>query len=148
MLDDIATIRETIEKHSGLGQELLLVLHSAGGFLGSAAMDGFALNARKEKGLKGGVAGIFFLAAGIAPEGFKHQPLPFFEYDVTLSLSLSLTQIFWFLVPFSAKALTVPRAAQSTANPPKPCSSTTYHPPKQLLGSANSNRNLLLDGTT
>ena len=98
MLDDIATIRETIEKHSGMGQELLLVLHSAGGFLGSAAMDGFALPARKEKGLKGGVAGIFFLAAGIAPEGFKHQPLPFFEYDVTLSLIRFFRPFFQFQV--------------------------------------------------
>ena len=54
MDDDVANIRSTIVKIVEAEQEVLLVLHSAGGFLGSAAINGLTTKARKEQGLKGG----------------------------------------------------------------------------------------------
>ena len=83
MNDDILAIRSTVSKLVDDGQHVVLVLHSAGGFLGSNAIEGLSLKARQEKQIPGGVSKIVFVAAGIAPEGFKHAPLPFFTYDVT-----------------------------------------------------------------
>jgi len=77
MEDDIAAVRATVEKVIGDGHDVLLVLHSAGGFLGSNAIEGLSAKARSEKGLKGGVVKIVFLAGAVFPEGFKHGPLPF-----------------------------------------------------------------------
>lgn len=82
MLDDIAAIRATVSNLVDKGQQVVLVLHSSGGFLGSNAIEGLSLKARQEKQLEGGVSKIIFLTGGIASEGFKHAPLPFFTYDV------------------------------------------------------------------
>jgi hypothetical protein len=83
MNDDIANIRSTISKVVEAEQEVLLVLHSAGGFLGSAAFEGLTTKARKEKGMKGGVVKILFIAAGILPLGTTPPMLPFFEFGVS-----------------------------------------------------------------
>ena len=73
-------IQETIE--AGECQEVLLVLHSAGGFLGSMAIEGLSVDERKANGEKGGVVKIVFLAGAIWPEGFLHGPLPCFDFKV------------------------------------------------------------------
>ena len=80
--DDIAAVRSTITDLVDAGEDIILVLHSAGGFLGSEAASGLDVKARLEAGLKGGVSKIVFLAGAVWPEGFKHGPLPFFTYDV------------------------------------------------------------------
>lgn len=82
--DDVRGIRAAIEPLVLDGKELLLVLHSAGGFLGAQAIRGLSAKHRAEEGKAGGVRMIVFLAAGVWAEGFHHQPLPFFEYDVSL----------------------------------------------------------------
>lgn len=82
MNDDILAIRSTVSKLVDNGRHVVLVLHSAGGFLGSNAIEGLSLKAQQEKQLPRGVSKIVFVAAGIALEGFKHAPLPFFTYDV------------------------------------------------------------------
>lgn len=84
MKDDVAFIRQRIEEavKGGGEQEVLLVLHSAGAFLGSMAIEGLSVKERQAKGQKGGVGKIVFLAGAIWPEGFMHGPLPFFEYEV------------------------------------------------------------------
>lgn len=82
MYDDIAAIRSIIIKLVEKGQHIVLVLHSAGGFLGSNAIEGLSLKARQEKELPGGVSKIVFVAGAVFPEGGKHAPLPFFTYDV------------------------------------------------------------------
>ena len=83
MKDDILAIRSTVTDLVDKGQHVVLVLHSAGGFLGSNAIEGLGLKTRQEKQLPGGVSKIVFLAGGIFPEGFKHAPPPFFTYDVS-----------------------------------------------------------------
>ena len=82
MHDDVAAVRSTVTRLVDKGQNVVLVLHSAGGFLGSNAIKGLSVEARRSEGLKGGVNRIVFLAGAVFPEGFKHSPLPFFTYDV------------------------------------------------------------------
>ena len=60
MHDDIATIRSSVETLTAEDKETVMVLHSAGGFLGSNAIEGLTAKARTAKGLKGGVVGIVF----------------------------------------------------------------------------------------
>jgi pimeloyl-ACP methyl ester carboxylesterase len=79
MADDIASIRATLTTLVASNADVLLVLHSAGGFLGSEAMQGLSARERREQGLEGGVMGIVFLAAGLAPTGHQHVDLPFFD---------------------------------------------------------------------
>jgi len=81
MLDDIATVRTTVEKLVVADLEVVMVLHSAGGFLGSNAIEGLDVKTRGEKGLKGGVTKLVILAGALWPEGFKHGPLPFSVYN-------------------------------------------------------------------
>ena len=82
MKDDVAAIRKAITSTIGEDGEVLLVLHSAGGFLGSMAIEGLSVGERKEKGLAGGVGKIVFLAGALWEEGFQHGPLPFMDYQV------------------------------------------------------------------
>ena len=86
MKEDIAAVRSTIADLVNAGEDVVLVLHSAGGFLGSEAANGLDVKARQEAGLKGGVSKIVFLAGAVWPEGYKHGPLPVFTYDVGIHL--------------------------------------------------------------
>jgi len=82
MKDDVAAIRAHIEIILARGEDVLLALHSAGGFLGSEAMQGLD---KKTRGEQPGVIGIVFLAAAVFPEGYQHQPLPFAVVEVRVS---------------------------------------------------------------
>ncbi|KAJ5594596.1 uncharacterized protein N7459_000804 [Penicillium hispanicum] len=77
MKDDIAAVREKIQHLVTRGDEVLLVLHSGGGFIGSEAMEALSKKERASHGERGGVIGIVFLSAAVFPEGYQHQPLPF-----------------------------------------------------------------------
>jgi len=60
---------------------MVLFLHSAGGFLGSAAIEGLSVDQRAKQGKNGGVKKLVFLSAGILPEGQRHASLPFFDFQ-------------------------------------------------------------------
>lgn len=60
----------------------MLVLHSAAGFLGSAALRGLIKDERQAKQLKGGVIKIVFLCPAIMPEGTTHMYPLFIEIKV------------------------------------------------------------------
>lgn len=79
MDDDIKHLRHDLEMAiREAGSEGVMVLaHSAGGFLVSNAMDGLAASHHREQGKCGGVFMIVFLAAGIAPEGTEQFGGPF-----------------------------------------------------------------------
>ncbi|KAL8831699.1 MAG: hypothetical protein Q9191_000709 [Dirinaria sp. TL-2023a] len=79
MADDIAAIRSAIETVATQEKDVVMVMHSGGGFLGSNAIESLSAKARRERGLKGGVIGIVFLSGAIYPEGFEHGDLPFGE---------------------------------------------------------------------
>lgn len=100
--DDVRGIRSAIEPLVQDGKELLLVLHSAGGFLGAEAIKGLSVKERAEEGKNGGVKMIVFLAAGVWHEGFRHQPLPFFEFDVSLIFLMMSEREYLRLCPVTA----------------------------------------------
>ncbi|KAI4117273.1 MAG: hypothetical protein LQ338_007580 [Usnochroma carphineum] len=82
MKDDVAAIRSVIAPLvEEQGKQVVLVLHSAGGFLGSMAIEGLSCTERGARGEQGGVQKIVFLSGAIWPEGFQHGPLPFFDYQ-------------------------------------------------------------------
>ena len=93
MKDDIATVRSTIADLVEAERDVVLVLHSAGGFLGSNAAEGLDVTTRQKLGMNGGVSKIVFLAGAVLPVGFKHAPLPFFTYDVGIRLSYTLIHL-------------------------------------------------------
>ena len=85
--DDVASIAADLASVvSRAGADgVLVVCHSAGGFLGSSAMRGLTAEARRAEGGAGGAGGVakmVFLAAGIGPEGLEHTPQPFMEFHV------------------------------------------------------------------
>lgn len=87
MLDDIAAIRSAVRKLVESGQEVIMVMHSGGGFLGSNAIEGLGMMARGEA--KGCVTKLIFVAAALYLEGFQHKPLPFFAINVQFDSSCS-----------------------------------------------------------
>ena len=91
MEDDIAAIRKSVETILAEEKDVIMVMHSAGGFLGSNAIKGLSTKKRAEQGLKGGIIGIVFLTAAIYPPGFEHGDLPFGEikvYSILVCLEL------------------------------------------------------------
>ncbi|KAH8203158.1 hypothetical protein TruAng_002679 [Truncatella angustata] len=71
MRDDIDNIRAALKNvvEEAGADGVIAVMHSAGGFIGSSALQGLTLPARKDAKKVGGVLKIVFIAAGIAPEG-------------------------------------------------------------------------------
>ncbi|KAL9637967.1 MAG: hypothetical protein Q9204_001671 [Flavoplaca sp. TL-2023a] len=82
MKDDVASIRSaiapTVEQDE---KDVILVLHSAGAFLGCMAIEGLSIKERSRQGKQGGVRKIVFLSGAVWEEGFQHGPLPFFDYQ-------------------------------------------------------------------
>ncbi|KJZ79772.1 hypothetical protein HIM_00486 [Hirsutella minnesotensis 3608] len=83
MDDDISFIQVEMRKFvDDVGNDpVIVILHSAGGFLGSAAMQGLSVDARKKAGKPGGITRIIAVTAALAPSGFEHKPLPFMKFD-------------------------------------------------------------------
>ena len=81
--DDVKHIRSVIQQLVELDRELVLVCHSAGGFLGSHSIEELSASQRKREGLKGGVVHLAFVAAAVFPEGTFHRDLPFFRIEVS-----------------------------------------------------------------
>lgn len=82
MKDDVAHIRSSIIPLIDEGHSVLLVLHSAAGFLGSNAVEGLSRSSRVKSGQQGGVVRLAFVAGAVFPEGYHHGPLPFFDFKV------------------------------------------------------------------
>ncbi|MCJ1309511.1 hypothetical protein MMC25_003171 [Agyrium rufum] len=120
--DDVAAIRKVIAPLIEIeGKDVLLVLHSAGGFLGSNAIQGLTAKAREAEEKKGGVFKIVFLTAGVAPVGFKHEPLPFFNIQGDKLFGKDpKALLFNDLLPEGADAW----AAKSQHQPAKNCEET------------------------
>ncbi|KAF2035401.1 hypothetical protein EK21DRAFT_54499 [Setomelanomma holmii] len=77
--DDIVGIRSYIEPLVSKGREVVVAAHSAGGFSGSAAVEGLTRKSRNEAGQAGGVIGFAFICAGVYSRGATTVPPPFFE---------------------------------------------------------------------
>ena len=84
MKDDIAHIRKEVTILADEGKEIVMVLDSGAGFLGSNAVEGLSLASREANNQSGGVSKIVFISAAVFPEGFTHGPLPFSVFEVSL----------------------------------------------------------------
>lgn len=64
------------------GKDVILVGHSAGGFLGSHALSEFTPAARKAAGKSGAVVKLAFVAGALFPPGHEHAAAPFMDVQV------------------------------------------------------------------
>jgi pimeloyl-ACP methyl ester carboxylesterase len=69
MQDDAAEIKTAISGLVDSGKEVVLVMHSYGGYPGSEATEGLARADRKQQGKAGGVVALVYVAAWMPPVG-------------------------------------------------------------------------------
>ena len=67
--EDVTLIRNTIQQASDKGEDIVLVVHSAGGVTGSEAAKGMSKAERQEPGKEGGIVRMVYICAFAAPEG-------------------------------------------------------------------------------
>ncbi|KAF2233418.1 alpha/beta-hydrolase [Viridothelium virens] len=77
--DDVQIIRAYLELLVERGHRVILVLHSAGGFLGRSAAKGFTEKERNASGKTGGVARIIYVAAALVQAPGTPYEIPFVE---------------------------------------------------------------------
>lgn len=82
--DDVEAVRSVVLRLVCADREVVLIMHSAGGFIGSEAIKDLGLAQRRQQGKIGGVKKLVFLAGALMPEGSEHQPHPLFWTIVTL----------------------------------------------------------------
>ncbi len=87
--DDVAAVRTPLQELVASGKEIILVMHSAGAFIGSQAIEGLGAEARKAKGEEGGVRKLVYLTGALFPEGAEHPDQPFFEVKVYIHTNIS-----------------------------------------------------------
>ncbi|TLD32568.1 hypothetical protein E2P81_ATG05544 [Venturia nashicola] len=71
MSDDVQAVQAALNKAIGDENDAVLVMHSYGGFPGSAACKGMSKEDRVKEGKKGGVVHLVFISAFAAEEGMK-----------------------------------------------------------------------------
>ncbi|RMZ83536.1 hypothetical protein DV738_g1083, partial [Chaetothyriales sp. CBS 135597] len=82
---DVELIQATVREFADQGKDVLLVLHSYGGVVGSEAVKGLDKATREKEGLKGGISHLYFCSAFIIPENVSisealgNKPLPWFQ---------------------------------------------------------------------
>ena len=88
--DDAAAVRAVLQHLADEGKQIVLVVHSYGGLVGAEAVQGLGQRQRAEKGLKGGVVMLVYLAAFVTPAGksikkmLGGQFLPWMRFEVRL----------------------------------------------------------------
>jgi pimeloyl-ACP methyl ester carboxylesterase len=65
---DVAAVRAALETVVEEGRMVVLLCHCSGGIIGSNAVEGYDLAARRRAGKQGGVMSIIYLAAFILPK--------------------------------------------------------------------------------
>ena len=136
MVDDIAWLHSQLLSIVDNARNVILVLHSAGGFLGSNAMKGLTSKDREAQRKKGGVRCIVFLAGGVIPEGVQHGPVPFMDFQV-----MQRHLILCGILILKNRAIVCFAESQET------CSLTTCRTKKRPSGKASFPASHLLDGT-
>jgi pimeloyl-ACP methyl ester carboxylesterase len=87
-VEDAAALRSTLERLADEGKEIVLVVHSYGGFVGQNAVEGLGLKQRQAVSKKGGVIIFVYLASFVVPKGgsikvmLGGQYLPWMQLDV------------------------------------------------------------------
>ncbi|KAM0232136.1 hypothetical protein ACHAP5_010838 [Fusarium lateritium] len=83
MDDDVAGISQDLVSvvEQACEDGVIAAMHSAGGYIGSAALKDLTQKARDANGKPGGVRKVIFITAGVQPEGFEQGPIPFFDIN-------------------------------------------------------------------
>ncbi|KAH7086403.1 Alpha/beta hydrolase fold-1 [Paraphoma chrysanthemicola] len=90
LASDTDHIRSVAKSLVDDGHEVVVLMHSYGGQIGTNALHGLGINQRKEQGLSGGVTHLIYLAAHVAQEGkamidgvkhFNHEHLMPLAFD-------------------------------------------------------------------
>lgn len=86
--EDVVVVRTAITKLAEEGKEIILLLHSYGGVVGSSAVENLDVASRAKEAKKGGVVKLVFMSAFVVPRGkslldmLGGQPLPWMSFEV------------------------------------------------------------------
>ncbi|CEI66046.1 hypothetical protein FVEN_g4543 [Fusarium venenatum] len=69
LADDVEEASSVLKKHIDKGSDVVLLMHSYGGMVGTEATRGLSRLEREKAGLKGGITRLVFLASIFAPPG-------------------------------------------------------------------------------
>ncbi|KIL90661.1 hypothetical protein FAVG1_06396 [Fusarium avenaceum] len=75
LADDVKQASSVLNKHIDEGKDVVLLMHSYGGMVGTEATRGLSRVEREKAGLKGGIIRLVFLAAIFAPPGKSSRGL-------------------------------------------------------------------------
>ncbi|KAF4445657.1 hypothetical protein F53441_10606 [Fusarium austroafricanum] len=69
LADDVAAVRQAVEKLVNEGKQVMVVVHSYGGLVGADAVEGLGYKQRAKEGKTGGVIQLVYLSAFVMPKG-------------------------------------------------------------------------------
>ncbi|KAF2820259.1 alpha/beta-hydrolase [Ophiobolus disseminans] len=96
LYSDTETVRSVAKELVSAGHEIVVLMHSYGGQVGTNALHGLSLETRRKEGLTGGVSNLIYLTAYALPEGkamidavrhFDHEALMPLAFDFTDDMS-------------------------------------------------------------
>ena len=67
--EDVEVVRSALSDLVETGADIIVVMHSYGGVIGSSAAEGFGKEQRREKNLKGGIVHLVYISAVVIDEG-------------------------------------------------------------------------------
>lgn len=95
-------MRDGVAELVSAGKKVVLVMHSAGGFTGSQAIEGLSAEERKRKGEEGGIVKLVYLTAALIPEGEKHPTdMPFMKVEDGHLLPVDPIPLFFNDIPLA-----------------------------------------------
>lgn len=92
LADDVASLRSLLAARADEGRDLIVVGHSYGGVVVSAAVEGLAKSARAQAGKPGGIVKVVYLSAFALDKGqtlmeiLGGKPLPWMKIEVSCIL--------------------------------------------------------------
>lgn len=93
---DVVVVRERLASIANQNKDIVLVVHSIGGLIGSEAASGFSKTDRSRKGEAGGIIKMAYLAAWILPEGPRiYRPPPWHSVEGSIVKPLRPQEIFY-----------------------------------------------------
>lgn len=111
--EDVALIRSTVADLVGSGKEVIAVLHSYGGIVGTEALHGLSLDEMTGAGQRGGVKRMVYMAAFVPRKGqslagiFGGRLPPFIDVKVCDIGQHSLVSIYYSPSPLMLRLLSV-----------------------------------------
>jgi pimeloyl-ACP methyl ester carboxylesterase len=96
---DVEAIQKVLQPLADEGKDVVLVVHSYGGVIGTEAVRGFAKSDREKEGKNGGVSHLYYCCAFALPEGaslmggLNNKPLPWFQLNDAEDLVTPATPI-------------------------------------------------------